>query len=175
MKMILVNPFHRGFWLFWLVVVGGCGFELNRNQLGLPAGARSLALLEVDNQTFVSGLGLQVQQELSGLFTRAGVPLKQPKRADLALKVEITSSQRHREDLSEFDVTSYRFVFIHSAKITLIDNRTEQTLFDGAPLDGRFDLETNATELSNTEIREGQRFALEQLAEKIAQKLTQNF
>ncbi|MDT8445552.1 MAG: LPS assembly lipoprotein LptE [bacterium] len=174
MKTFLVNPLLRWGW-FFLILLGGCGFQLNRNQVGLPAGARHISLAEVSNQTFIPRLDIDLKQRLAGLFSRASVPVKSVQAADLAFKVVIVNSTQSREDLAEFNGQTYRFVVIHTALLSVTDNRTGKMLFDKAPVDGRFDFETQSTQLTTDQTLEARRKALDQLAQGLANKLTQNF
>ena len=150
-KSLLVKPSPGRVLLFiGLLWLGGCGFQLNRNQFSLPEGAKSLSLISVNNQTFVSGL-------------------------DLEMELVLTQSSNNREDLSIYNNLTYRYVFLHQGQITLVDWRNNRPLFEKTPVEGRFELETGATQLSAEELREGRRKAMVKLAQQIADKLTQNF
>ncbi len=175
-KSLLVKPSPGRVLLFiGLLWLGGCGFQLNRNQFSLPEGAKSLSLISVNNQTFVSGLDLDLKAELSGLFNRAGVTLSEGRGSDLEMELVLTQSSNNREDLSIYNNLTYRYVFLHQGQITLVDWRNNRPLFEKTPVEGRFELETGATQLSAEELREGRRKAMVKLAQQIADKLTQNF
>lgn len=175
-KSMLVKPTPGKVLLFVaLLWLGGCGFQLNRNQFSLPEGAQSLSLVSVTNQTFVSGLDLDLKSELSGLFNRSGVTLAEGRGSDLEMELFLTQSSNNREDLSIYNNLTYRYVFLHQGQITLVDRRNNRPLFDKTPVEGRFEMETSATQLNAEELREGRRKAMIKLAQQIADKLTQNF
>ncbi|OGG95225.1 MAG: hypothetical protein A2508_07880 [Candidatus Lambdaproteobacteria bacterium RIFOXYD12_FULL_49_8] len=174
-RFTLVNGWQAVFMLFLVVLGTGCGFELNRNQVSLPGGAVSLGLNPISNQTYIAGLDLDLGNELGLLLARNHIPLESPKSADLVLQIEINASSHSRQDLSIYNNQTYKFVFVHQAKVTLSDNRKSQIWINQAPVEGHFDLETSHTELSDEETRRGRTKATESLADAIATKLSQNF
>jgi len=157
--------------LFW---ISGCGFQLNRNQVSLPKGARTLSLT-VSNQTYSSGLDLELRRELSRLFSASNVKQAPSSSADLALSVTLTQVSYQRTDLSLYNNQSYRFHFSQTAQLKLRDQRDEKWLFKGVELNGEFDFETTATELGTEDMRDSRKKALINLAQKVADQLSQNF
>lgn len=154
----------------------GCGFKLNRNRITLPADARSISLQQIDNKSFTPGLDILLKEQLLDRFSRNAIKLLPPKNADLLLRFQITTTQHFRHDYALDNATkSYEFVFSVSGRLTVIDNRDQTNLFQRIQISGNYSFKTENPDLSQTEISDGRIKVLETLADKIVNKLSQNF
>ena len=171
----LVNPWATKAMLFLLLFsASACGFQLNQNQLSLPNNANSLSL-KVTNSTYIPSLDLELQRELSRHFSANNIKLSPASRADLSLNINLIGSSSLRQDFSVYNSQTFRFQFSHQISLSLQDNRTKKWIFQGTRLSGSYPLDTTATELNTEELRIGQQRAMLDLAQKISEKLTQNF
>ncbi len=171
-RFLIVNPL----WLLvFLLFFGGCGFQLNRNLISLPAGAKTLALAKVKNHSFTPSLDLTLTQQLNEAFSRQNLPLRAESAADVVLEIEIKGFSVNRVDLSLGRNDSFQYNYNIEAWLTLRDNRNKKNLFEKESLSGRSNRQTTRTELNDAEQAEDRARAVEDLVKAITTKLTQNF
>lgn len=159
-----------------VILLSNCGFRLNRNQITLPENARSLSLQNIKNRSFTPRLDVLLKDILIDQFSRNAINIQSAQLADLSLTIQINSAKYVRRDYA-LDVTSssYVFKFTIAAKLTVTLNSNNKQLIKNQSLNGTHSIKTESTDLSPTEIAEGQVNALENLGKKIVTKLTQNF
>ena len=69
---------------------GGCGYRLEGNNPPLPAGAKTIALAPIQNQTFQTGLEIRLTQHLKQLLrNNASVQMSSSQKADLLLEIRL--------------------------------------------------------------------------------------
>jgi len=157
-------------------LISNCGFRLNRNKVTLPENARSIALQKIENRSFTPRLDILLRDILVEQFSRNSVKIQPQQIADLTLEFQINSASFVRRDYAlDNAVISYEFLFSVVGKLTVTTRNEDKYLINNQTLSGFYSIKTESTDLSQTEITDGRFYALENLAEQITTKLTQNF
>ena len=131
-KFSLVNPYPVLFFIFFLFV-GGCGFQLNRQQVNLPAQARSIAVIQVQNDSFTPRLSLIFKELLAEKFASKGIVVREPEIADLALHFLIQGTNLTRSESTLVSkqnqvVVNYEFAFGVNGKLKIVDQRDQSLI-----------------------------------------------
>ena len=159
-----------------VILLSGCGFKLNRNQITLPDGARSISLQSIVNKSYTPGLDILLKELLIDGLSRNAVAIRSPQTADLSLLFQIDKAQYSRRDYALDNTTkSYEFVFTVSGKLTLVSNSKNTTIKSNLRLSGTYSLKTDATSLTQSEIVDGRLESVEDLSEQVLNSLKQSF
>ena len=159
-----------------LLVVTGCGFQLNRNRIRLPENARSISIDKIVNNSYVPRLNVYLRDLLDGKFVQNSIVVTSAQSADLDLKFNIESMNVTRSDYSLVDNTqTYAYLFSIQGRLTVSHNLKQSTLINNLLVIGSYSLKTEAQDLTSTESDEGRYKAVVDLSDKITAKLTQNF
>ena len=172
--MRVVKPFLLIFLLF-LIFIGSCGFQINRNRITLPDGAQSISLSQIINESFTPGLDVMLKEILTSEFSNNSIPLKPQKSADLQLAFQIERFSLSKKEVTLNSQISYHHLFVISGNLSLLDNRTGKNILEPAPLSGSFLLENLQDKASEMEVVESRMKAVRNLGKLITEKLTQNF
>lgn len=159
-----------------VILLSGCGFRLNRNQIVLPDNARSIALQPIENRSYTPGLDILLREMLLDRFSRSGVEIQPAQTADLSLRFQIDTARYVRRDYAlSSGAKTYEFLFSVSGKLTVTRKSGSTPHFNGEPITGSYSVKTESTDLTSTEITDARYEALENVADQIAGKLSQRF
>ena len=159
-----------------LLVISGCGFQLNRNRILLPDNARSISLNKIINNSYIPGSNIHLRDLLEEKFGQNSIVVTSVQSADLDLTFTIESIQMVRSDYSLTGGTqSYEFLFSVRGRLT-VTNRIKQSVFiNRQQITGSYSLKVETQDLTQSISEEGRYKAMVDLSNKIVSKLTQSF
>lgn len=169
--------------LISLLILSGCGFQLNTNEPQLILNAKSISFKEVQNQTFSPGIEHKVKQKLNALFQANGnIRLASPRYSDLNLSINIQNVNQSVSDYSVQTVNYYKHFFTIKAQIKVEDSRTQkrQTQTENKKalsfsISGSKEVQSTDKTLSSFAINKATQEAAENLVQQIYNRLTSNF
>lgn len=111
--------------LWW----GGCGYQLEGSNPQLPAGATTIALVPIQNQTFQAGLESRLTQHLKQLLrNNASVQMSSLQNADLLLEIRLQDFKTQQTAVSSTGSTT-ALQFELAGLVVLNDLREKQSLW----------------------------------------------
>ena len=159
-----------------LLVLTGCGFQLNRNRIRLPENAQSISIDKIVNRSYVPRLNVYLRDLLDEKFAQNSILVTSAQSADLDLAFNIESIVVNRSDYSLVNNTqSYEYLFNVQGRLTISNNLKQSALINNLLVIGTYSLKTESQDLTSTESDEGRYKAVVDLSNKITAKLTQNF
>lgn len=176
-KKIPVNPLLLMI-LFFSLGLSNCGFQLNRNQIQLPENAKSISIDQIENQSFIPRLDLELKDVLVDLFARNSVDITNLNTADLSLSFQIKATSITKSEYAldnASNTQSYQFDFLISGVLNVMNHSKQSKYIDNITINGSHSIKTQSQDLTQTEIEEGRYKTLTNLGKKITTKLTQNF
>ena len=162
--------------LLILLIVSGCGFQLNRNRIRLPDNSRSVSIDKISNNSYVPRLNIFLRDLLDEKFAQNSILITSAQSADLDLAFIIDSIVVTRSDYSLVaDTQSYEFLFNIQGKLTVSNQVKQSVVINNLLVNGSYSLKTETKDLTSAELEEGRFKAIIDLTDKIIAKLTQNF
>lgn len=107
----------------------GCGYQLEGNNPQLPAGATTIALAPIQNQTFQAGLESQLNQHLKQLLrNNASVRMSSLQNTDLLLEIHLQDFKTQQTAVSSTGSTT-ALQFELAGLVVLNDLREKESLW----------------------------------------------
>ena len=164
--------------LFPLVLLSACGYTLEGSNPLLPKGAKSIAILPIQNQTFQSGMETRLTQDLRTLFrNNASVHLStSAKQADLTLEIILKNLTRKRSNIEDTVNTTTGIIFTLSGDVTLKNQRAQKTVWKVKNFSAQATTSSDdVSELSGLLITRGFREVSQLFAQQIYDRIFLNF
>lgn len=168
--LLVIVEFVYGFF------VQSCGFQLNRNKIHLPRNANSIYIGQIENNSFIPQLNLQLRDLLTEKFAQSSIPVATQNTADLAVSIQINSMNSIRNEYSlSNDGQAYEFLFSVKGKMTVLDNINQSNYLNQILISASHSIKKQNQDLTSAEIEESRYKTLQNLTQIIIEKLTQSF
>ncbi len=157
--------------------IQSCGFQLNRNRIHLPRNANSIHINQIENNSFIPQLNLQLRDLLTEKFSQNSITITTQNKADLAVSIQISSmtSVRNEYSLNSDGIQNYEFLFSVKGKMTVLDNITQSNYLNQTPISASYSIKKQDQDLTSAEIEESRYETLQNLTQIVVEKLTQSF
>tara|TARA_Y100001970_G_scaffold237425_1_gene297913 strand:+ start:1148 stop:1717 length:570 start_codon:yes stop_codon:yes gene_type:complete len=110
--------------------VSSCGYKIEGSNPNLPNEAQTIAILPIQNQTFIAGLETDLSEQLNkNLRSNSALRVVPSEVADLKLNITLLSIKSNTSQLTKEEISSGVRGTI-KGKIILIDNRIRKNLWE---------------------------------------------
>ncbi|MBU3914827.1 hypothetical protein KKA14_04770 [bacterium] len=149
---------------------------MNRNKIHLPRNANSIYIGQIENNSFIPQLNLQLRDLLTEKFAQSSIPVATQNTADLAVSIQINSMNSIRNEYSlSNDGQAYEFLFSVKGKMTVLDNINQSNYLNQILISASHSIKKQNQDLTSAEIEESRYKTLQNLTQIIIEKLTQSF
>ena len=167
--------YYQKFLIF--LIIGGCGYILEGSNPLLPDEANTIAILPIQNQTFIAGLETDLSEQINRLLrSNNSVKIVPYGIADLQLSITLKNIQTNVSELSEEQISSGIKATI-KGKLILIDRRINKNVWDNSIISANLteSIENEMETSSGISISRRTRRVIKLLATKIYDRLFKTF
>ena len=163
--------------MVFFVFINGCGYLIEGSNPPLPNEAKTIAILPVQNQTFIAGLETDLSEQLNYLLrSNSSLKISPPKIADLQLSIILLDHKTSPSELSKEQISNGITASITGEAI-LFDTRINNKIWKDSMLEVHLteSLENEMETISGISLSGRTRQVIKLFAEKIYNLLFNNF
>ena len=163
--------------ILFLMVVSGCGYVIEGSNPLLPNDAKTIAILPIQNQTFIAGLETDLSEQLNRLLrSNSSLKISPAHIADLHISITLLKINTNTYGLSKEQITSGIKATIQ-CETNLLDRRINKNIWDSSIITVNLteSLENEMENTSGISISGKTRQVIKLLATKIYARLFNTF
>jgi len=160
-----------------LLSLNGCNYVIEGSNPVLPNEARTIAVLPIQNHTFVAGLETDLSEQLNTLLnSNSSIKIVPAGISDIQLSVTLLNYKTNSSGLSKEDVTSGVKAIIQG-EVILLDRRTKKNVWIISMLEVKLteSLENEMENVSNISLSGSTREIIKLFAKKIYARIFTTF
>ena len=160
-----------------LLLLNGCNYVIEGSNPVLPNEAKTIAVLPVQNHTFIAGLETDLSEQLNILFSsNSSLKIVPAGIADLQLSITLLKYKTNSSGLSKEEISTGVKATIHG-NVILLDRRTNKNVWENSILEVKLteSLENEMENISSISLSGSTREIIKLFATKIYDRIFTTF